>query len=110
MPAVLAFFHPPHTHLLPPSVKGYMLADSGDMATEPDETNNLICINCYAPSRLPGVIIRFSRGTPMEEFFPAAYWDAARKLTAEYDRVYEVLERFEPSLDYKASAPDFPQQ
>lgn len=90
----------------------YMLADSRDMATELDETNNLMCVNCVAPGQDTGfeeygVIIRLPLDTPVESLFPPQYLDAARKLKTDYRSIYDVLRRFEPSFDYRYE-PGFP--
>jgi len=81
----------------------YVLLDSNDLINEPNETNNLFCLNCRAPAQreieIPpggfasrGVLVRLPEGVDVSSMFPENYQDAAAKLPAEYPRLFDIRE------------------
>jgi hypothetical protein len=87
----------------------YVLIDSGDLADELDETNNLMCLNCLAPGQTPetaGVIVRLPFGVPVGELFPEAYGAAASKLPSLNPRFFDPRVIRQPRLNARIE-PEF---
>jgi len=81
----------------------YLLADSLNFAEESDETNNLMCVNCVAPTQdrlRPGVIVRLRPGTNTSTIFPKDYGDAAAKLPSQRSEIFSTFTVIENNLPY----------
>jgi hypothetical protein len=85
----------------------YVLVDSRDDAEETDESNNLMCGNCYAPGQLdedsptlgnPGVLVRLPLGVSVDAIFPEPYRDAAEGLPSEFPRLFQIAPYALPTL------------
>jgi hypothetical protein len=83
----------------------YALVDPRDTASELNETNNLVCLNCRAVGQAAddthGVIVRLPAGVAVDALFPADFQPAAAKLRTDSRKLYVPQRVLLPRLNYR---------